>query len=157
MRSAALRAHGASERAIEPAERAAPASDGLLLSSARPAVLVADGDPAARTSMARTLHLLGYATVAAADGVEALALADRHAGSLALLVVEVATPGFGSVDLTRALGVLRPRVPVLFVFAERAPRDLGDVVVGRPAPFLVKPPRPKSFAAPSRISPHERT
>ena len=139
MRSAAFRAHGAPEPAIEPAGGAGPAADGLPIASARPAVLVADGDPAARSSIARTLHLLGYATVAAADGAEALALVDRHAGSLALLVVEVSTPGFGSADLARALGVLRPRVPVLFTSAERAPRDLGDVVVGRPAAFLAKP------------------
>jgi CheY-like chemotaxis protein len=139
MRSAARRAHGAPGQAIDPAGRAAPAPEGRLVSPARPTVLVADGDPAARAAIARTLHLLGHATVAAADGAEALALAGRHAESLALLVAEIATPGLASADLARALGVLRPRVPVLFVSVERAPRDLGDVVVGRPAAFLPKP------------------
>jgi CheY-like chemotaxis protein len=139
MRSSALRTYGASKQTIDHTGRTAPAPSGLSVATSIPTVLVADGDPADRATISRTLHLLGHAAVAAADGAEALALADRHATSLALLVAEVATPGLTGADLARALDILRPRVPVLFISGERARRDLGDVVVGRPAAFLAKP------------------
>jgi hypothetical protein len=75
---------------------AAPALDAVIrpAESSLPAlrtVLVAEQDPAVRAMVARTLHLLGYATVSAADGREALTLMSLHAESLALLVAAIPT------------------------------------------------------------------
>lgn len=135
MRSAAI---------VRAAPRSAdrPEDDGpppLVSTSRGPTVLVADGDPAVRAMVARTLQLMGHASVSATDGSEVLALACHHAPSLALLVVEVSTPGLGRTGLARAIRALRPRVPVLLISEARAARDLGEVVVGRPATFLPKP------------------
>ena len=102
-------------------------------------VLIVDDNADSVRPLQVALEHRSHAVVLAADGVEALELAGRHAESLALLVVEFATPGLAGAELARAFGSLRPRVPVLFVSAERAPRDLGDLVVGRPAAFLAKP------------------
>lgn len=87
----------------------------------------------------RTLEPMGRASVSATDGAEVLALAQHHAPSLALLVVEVSTPGLDGPGLACAIRALRPRVPVLLISEARAARDLGEVVVGRPATFLPKP------------------
>lgn len=122
----------------------APAVDAVIRPAASPlpalrTVLVAEHDPAVRAMVACTLQLLGYVTVSAAGGEEALALAGRHAESLALLIAAIPTLGPGGPELAGAVGALPPRTPVLFTSGERAPRDLSDLVVGRPATFLPKP------------------
>ena len=123
---------------------AAAALDSMIRPASPPlpalrTVLVAEHDPAVRAMVAQTMQLLGYFTVSAAEREEALGLADRHAESLALLVAAVPTFGPGSPELARTVGALPPRTPVLFISGERAPRDLSDLVVGRPAAFLPKP------------------
>jgi len=104
-----------------------------------PTALIADADAETQAMVANTLRLLGYASVAVAAGDEALALADRHAPSLALVVVGVGSAGLSTEDLAQTVAALRPRVPILLLSRERARRDLGDALVGRPAAFLVKP------------------
>jgi CheY-like chemotaxis protein len=113
-----------------------------------PTVLVVDGDPAVCEMLARAFQLLGGSAVCAANGEAALAIAGRHAETLALLVAEVATPGLTGGGLARTVERLRRRTPVLFVSHDRPPRDLGDAVIGRRAAFLAKP---VSFEALRRV------
>jgi two-component system, cell cycle sensor histidine kinase and response regulator CckA len=102
-------------------------------------VLVADDDADVRATLVRALRLLGYTVLAAADGREALALATDHGGPIHLLVTDIEMPGLTGGELARALGAVQPGLPVLFLSGRPAPRDLAEMVVGRPAAFLAKP------------------
>ncbi len=102
-------------------------------------MLVVDDERALLALLTRYLERLGCAVLAAASGPEALALAERHAGRLWLVVTDVDLPGMSGGELARALGGRHPDTPVLFISGRPAPRGLSDAVAGRPAAFLAKP------------------
>jgi DNA-binding response OmpR family regulator len=60
------------------------------VSRTKPLILVVDDDPAIRQSLSRELELVGYDTVAAADGVEGLELFERNRPDL--IVTDLAMP-----------------------------------------------------------------
>ena len=93
-------------------------SDPMLdatLSQARETVLVVEDDPMLRRLVARILRKRGYNVLVAADGVEALALFDRHPEPIHLLVSDVVMPGLGGVQLADELLMRHPELKVLFM------------------------------------------
>jgi CheY-like chemotaxis protein len=107
--------------------------------AATPTALLVDDEPAMRSYLAHALGVLGYATLTAANGAEALALAERFDGSLALTITDIHMPDLSGPDLARALAAAQHAMPILFISGRRPPRDLSDAVVGHPAAFLPKP------------------
>jgi CheY-like chemotaxis protein len=77
-------------------------------------VLLVEDDEQARTLVHMLLERLGYTVLAASNGGEALALCDRHAGPIALLVTDVVMPGMSGRVLAEAIGERRPDTRVLF-------------------------------------------
>jgi DNA-binding response OmpR family regulator len=57
----------------------------------------------------------GYAVLEASDAVEALLIAERHQGSLDLLITDVVLPGSSGCALAKHLRHLRPLLPVLYM------------------------------------------
>lgn len=106
-----------------------------------PTVLVVDDDAALRTLMARMLATEGYNVVAAADGTEALRIAEELVGQIPLVVTDVTMPVMDGVELARALARLIPAPLVLFVSGYAAPT--GHEL---PGPFLAKPFRSHELA-----------
>ena len=94
-------------------EDAAPRVDGPI-SGGHETILVAEDDPAVRALAVRVLREAGYAALAAADGVEALALASAHAGAIDLALLDVVMPHQGGRVVRDRLLALRPGVKVLF-------------------------------------------
>jgi PAS domain S-box-containing protein len=109
-------------------------------------VLLAEDEPAVRRTALRVLRAQGYRLLEAADGVEALERAKRHAGPIHLLVTDVVMPRMGGIELARRLRALRPETRVLHVsgYVERSMWQAPHAQPG--AAFLQKPFLPAALA-----------
>jgi two-component system, OmpR family, response regulator MprA len=100
-------------------------------------ILVADDEPAVRTSLASALRFEGYDVVAVGDGLAALDAAESDA--LDLVVLDVLMPRLDGIQTVRRLRARDDMVPVLLLTARDA---MGDRVLGLDAgadDYLVKP------------------
>jgi CheY-like chemotaxis protein len=101
-------------------------------------VLVVEDEPMVRAITVRGLEEQGYRVLQAQDGVEALQVADLHAGPIDLLVSDVVMPRMSGEALAAALVARRPALKVLFVsgYPDRAFDDRDE---GHEADLLMKP------------------
>jgi two-component system, cell cycle sensor histidine kinase and response regulator CckA len=136
--------------AVEAARAEAAAGD-------RPAggvetVLVAEDQPDVRRMAATVLGRLGYRVLEAANGAEALRVAESLAGPLHLLVSDIVMPGMNGHHLARRMRDARPGLRVLFIsgYADRLliERELGQ----HDAFFLQKPFTPGALGASVRAA-----
>jgi CheY-like chemotaxis protein len=124
-------------RSMEVAEADAPA-----VSSAAPrgreTVLVVEDEPAVRALASRTLSSLGYRVFEAATGAEALGIARRHSGEIAVLVSDVVMPGMNGPAVAEGVAADCPDVRVVFMsgYADEAAapdgRLAGAVLITKP-------------------------
>jgi len=85
-------------------------------------ILVVEDEPLVRKVVARSLREQGYNVLQAADGLEALEVAQRHNGAIHLLITDVIMPQMGGKDLADRLRPGRPEQQALIaVRADRAP------------------------------------
>jgi signal transduction histidine kinase/FixJ family two-component response regulator/purine-cytosine permease-like protein len=82
----------------------------------RRTVLVADDDPAHRGLLADLLTPLGFAVLAACDGMECLVLAGRHA--VDLFLIDLSMPGMSGWELARRLRERAPLTPIVIISAD---------------------------------------
>lgn len=102
-------------------------------------VLLAEDEPSLRRAATQALERAGYRVFAAADAIEAQAIADRHLGRLHLLVTDVVMPGLTGPELFEQLRRHRPNLRVLFAsgyLPDNLSRQGAAVLDGR---FLPKP------------------
>jgi two-component system, NarL family, nitrate/nitrite response regulator NarL len=105
-------------------------------------ILVADDDPDSRRAIAEALSRAGHATAVAADGDEALAIAEHDRP--ALVIAEVLLPGVSGYELCRAVkDRYGSRIPVVLVSDRRTePADrLAGLLIGADD-YVVKPVLP---------------
>ena len=102
-------------------------------------VLVVEDDHALRSLSRQILARNGYTVLDAADGQEALHLANHYEGTLHLLIADIVMPGLSGPLLAERLLARRPQMRALFMsgypnddISRRGMRDAG-------APFLQKP------------------
>lgn len=76
-------------------------------------ILIAEDEDQVRTLIARLLEKRGYRVLQAANGREALDLAQQHLGDLVLVVTDMVMPEMGGAPLLRELRKLRSALPVL--------------------------------------------
>lgn len=122
---------------VEPSE-----SDGE-----RGMVLVAEDDAQVRAVVCRVLLKQGYYILEAADGEEALRLAEHVGKRLDLVVTDLAMPKMGGRELANALSRIHPDVPILFMSGQRdgEPESPHDPVTDEV--FIRKPFSPNELAA----------
>jgi two-component system cell cycle sensor histidine kinase/response regulator CckA len=101
-------------------------------------VLLVEDDEQARTLVHMLLERLGYTVLAASNGGEALALCDRHAGPIALLVTDVVMPGMSGRALADAVVERRPDTRVLFT-SGYSDDMLGHLGIEQGVAYLQKP------------------
>ena len=75
-------------------------------------ILVAEDEDGVRSLTREVLEKYGYRVLEAANGEEALAVADQHQGPLDLLLSDVVMPRMGGPELAQALLQRRPTVPI---------------------------------------------
>lgn len=102
-------------------------------------ILVVEDDPAVRTAFAQMLGHLGYRSVVAEDGPQALALLEAHA-EIAAMVSDVVLPrGMNGFDLAGRARKLRPDLAVLFASGFTDPQRLGEHTLPEGAVLMPKP------------------
>ena len=101
-------------RVPEP-DPARPADGGRAPEDPRAVILLVDDETAVRAAAARVLARRGYTVLEAGDGLEALGLAERHAGPIDLLLTDVRMPGMDGRELARRLRRARPEARVLLM------------------------------------------
>ena len=100
-------------------------------------VLLAEDEPVLRRVLRRALTKAGYTVLEAANGREALAVADAHAGAIDLVLTDVLLPVMGGRELVAALQSRRSQIGVLFMSGFVGDGD--DRVAILPATFIQKP------------------
>jgi two-component system cell cycle sensor histidine kinase/response regulator CckA len=102
-------------------------------------ILVVDDEALVR-SMARDILLgAGYRVLEAADGEQALRVAEEHPGAIQVLLTDVVLPGINGKDLAARMAALRPETKMLFM-SGRAAEVVSETGVLIPVDaFLAKP------------------
>ena len=102
-------------------------------------VLVVEDEEAVRLIVRRVLRDQGYTILEARDGNEALRICAHKGDSIDLVLSDVIMPGMGGRELSRALAVSRPALPILFMSGYNDDGELagagGDLAPG----VLAKP------------------
>ncbi len=109
-------------------------------------VLVAEDEAAVRGLLCQVLAAKGYAVLEAANGAEALGVAEGHPGPIHLVVADVVMPDLGGRELAERLRLGRPGLRVLYVsgYTDDAILRRGALEPG--AAFLQKPFSPAALA-----------
>jgi signal transduction histidine kinase/ActR/RegA family two-component response regulator len=102
---------------MEPAGAEAPPKPPAATPPAHPGgtVLVVEDAEAVRSLVCRILAECGYEVLEAPTGADALALVDRFAGAIDLLVTDVIMPGMSGPELARRMTGRNPGTRVLFM------------------------------------------
>jgi len=79
------------------------------------AVLLVEDDLMVRGYMREILESRGYRVLEARDGSEGLAVAERHADPIDLVITDVVMPNTSGPELVARLQEVRPGVPILYV------------------------------------------
>jgi CheY-like chemotaxis protein len=118
------------QRATEPRHAAAHANV-----APRARVLVVDDNEDVRDVIVAYLDTLGYRSLEAASGADALALLADAGGSVDVLLADYAMPGMSGADLARRVSSKWPKLPVIVItgYADTTEFDgqLNDTVLLR--------------------------
>jgi len=115
-----------------PAE--APRGDGARdpLPRGDETILLVEDEDAVRGLVREILSRLGYRVLAAADGLEALALSERFAEPIHLLLTDVIMPGMDGRELAERLLRTRPDTRILFMSGYAEPPIPEDILLQKP-------------------------
>ncbi len=109
-------------------------------------ILFVEDEAAVRGIAARLLRQRGYEVIEAADGEEALELAEQHAGTIDMMISDVIMPGLDGPSLLKKARPFLGDAPVMFIsgYAESDFSDLLQDEAG--VSFLPKPLDIKTLA-----------
>ena len=102
-------------------------------------ILLVEDDANLRTVIARMLERFGFTVLAAANGVEALAVLNAHEQSLDLLIADVVMPDLGGPELVDRLSERGMDVRVLYMSGYSDQAVMRRVAVGPRRQLLRKP------------------
>jgi two-component system cell cycle sensor histidine kinase/response regulator CckA len=109
-------------------------------------ILVVEDEVEVRALIRHVLQTCGYTVLEAANGGEAIPLAEDHQGPVHLLVSDVVMPEMGGRRLAERIVALKPGIKVLYVSGYTADAVVRHGVVASEAAFLQKPFTPGVLA-----------
>jgi two-component system cell cycle sensor histidine kinase/response regulator CckA len=131
--------------AFEPAGQAAARPAPRDLSGAGRILFVED-EALVRGVAARLLRARGYEVIEAADGLEAMVLAEQHAGTIDLMISDVIMPGMDGPTLMKEIRPFLGPAPVMFI-SGYAEAEFSNLLEDEPGvSFLAKPLDIKTLA-----------
>ncbi len=95
-------------------------------------ILLVDDDSVVRGLVKTCLEKAGYSVLAAADGVEALAVYKEHKADIAMLLADVIMPKLTGLELADCILEMDRRLPVLFISGNAMNADRGHGCVTKP-------------------------
>jgi CheY-like chemotaxis protein len=102
-------------------------------------ILVVDDDENLRNALTRMLKSLGFATLTAANGIEALALIENSSAAIDALLIDVVMPQLGGVELVERLASRGIHPAVIYMTGYDDPAHLARVPESPTTPLLKKP------------------
>jgi signal transduction histidine kinase len=102
-------------------------------------ILVVEDEEMVRKLAARALSELGHSVLTAANGEEALSIAARHQGQIALIVTDVVMPRMGGRAVADQVSAMRPGIRTLFISGHVDDPRVREAVARDAATFLAKP------------------
>ena len=102
-------------------------------------ILIAEDEPAIRQALSRVLRDHGYEVIEAANGGEALRLADAEPGRIDLLLTDIMMPGIGGKELVDRLRATRPDIRVVLMSGYTDDESLRAEIGASRQLFLQKP------------------
>jgi two-component system, cell cycle sensor histidine kinase and response regulator CckA len=120
------------------AETVPPPSESVTLEGDE-TILVVEDDTHVRSVIEAVLSRAGYRVLAAGEGEEAIALVDRHAGDIDLLLIDVVMPGMSGQEVHRRLAATRRDIRVIQMsgYSENLVTQRDSLIAG--GVFLQKP------------------
>lgn len=102
-------------------------------------VLVVEDEASVRALTSRILRGHGYHVLHAANGIEALEIAQKYEGAIHLLITDVVMPGMGGKALVSQLKTIRPETKVLYVSGYTDNAIVHHGILDSGVAFLQKP------------------
>ncbi|HUK26504.1 MAG TPA: PAS domain S-box protein [Terriglobales bacterium] len=102
-------------------------------------ILLAEDEPNVRESAATYLRENGYTVLVAANGSEALQLAERHSGPIHLLLTDLVMPGMKGSELAQQIQFSWPEIRVVFMSGYSSDLFSGREKLDPAHMFLQKP------------------
>jgi two-component system KDP operon response regulator KdpE len=100
-------------------------------------VLVVDDEMSIRRALHTTLHKLGFKTVEAARGEEALSLV--RANSFDAVLLDINMPGMSGIDTCKNMRRLSPRIPILMLTVRDSEDDKVEALDAGADDYVTKP------------------
>jgi PAS domain S-box-containing protein len=108
-------------------------------------ILVAEDDEMVRTLVRTTLERDGYKVLESADPVEARRVAERHKGTIHLLISDVVMPKLSGRELAEQIVQRRPGMKVLYMSGYTDNAVLNSGILHQTVAFLQKPFTPAAL------------
>ena len=125
------------------AERSSPLEPAL--------VLVVEDEPSVRSLVRRTLEGVGLAVIEADNGRKALEKLATMREPPSLVLTDVIMPGLNGRELSEALSLTQPGIPVLFMSGYTGDDVLARSLLPAKAPYIQKPFAPEDLVARVRV------
>jgi two-component system, cell cycle sensor histidine kinase and response regulator CckA len=102
-------------------------------------VLVVDDEDDIRTVTSAMIDSLGYRTLEAAAGVQALEIFDREEGAIDLVLLDLTMPGVGGIEIYERLRERSPHLAVLLCSGYSLDAEATHLLEDGRTGFLQKP------------------
>jgi len=102
-------------------------------------ILLLGNDPEAGRVMRRTLEALGFPVLTADSCEQAADLFRSFNGAIRLLIIDIATPGKGALEVIAALRECNPTFKVIVASREVSPKERHEIYVSGVIELIRKP------------------
>lgn len=120
-------------------EAPASVSEGQTIKKGNETILVVEDEPMVRSIAVQMLKRLGYSTLEAENGREAIEVAESYKGIIELMLTDVVMPEMNGREAAEALHLLRPQTRVLFTSGYTDEIIGAHGILARGVEFLPKP------------------
>jgi two-component system, cell cycle sensor histidine kinase and response regulator CckA len=117
----------------------------VRVSNGSETILLVEDEDAVRTLIGAILQKQGYILLKARNGREALALCEKHTGTISLMITDLIMPSMNGSELAAQLAGLRPDLKVLFMSGYTDNAVVHHGVLGPNVAFIGKPFAPQDL------------